>query len=204
MNIAWICSLSLVLWEVVVSNLVFNFRRTLRRIGIALLLVGILATSAIGWVLECAHDLVHFCVKALGLSRVEDWLRRRSVWFAFVLVFLMTVVFLIFKKYELGLILHKHILLALSYGLIFKIVWMSIMNYLLHLFGDQLLGVRVIAWGHGHYVRAKTFALEYLRQSAIYRRASAIKRRVMILLRRRSLLRIAKRLDRTKKRDEKT
>lgn len=176
----------------------FRLRKFLRRIGILLMVVFVLCSSVLGWVLERASDAVHFLVRILGLSRVEDWLRRQHVWIAFVIMAVMVAIFVAFKSFELHLLVQKQFIRAFSYGLLFKVVWFSIVNYLLHMFGEQFLTFRVIRWGYEKYVWMRALVRGYLERSAIYRKARQIKTRIRALMAKRSILHVAKRFMRNK------
>ena len=179
-------------------ELPFRLRKLLRRIGILLMVVFVLASSVLGWVLERASDAVHFLVRILGLSRVEDWLRRQHVWVAFAIMGVMVAIFVLFKSYELGLLVQKQFVRAFSYGLVFKVLWFGVVNYLLHMFGEQFLAFRIIRFGYDHYVRMRALVREYLERSAIYRKARQIKARILAFAKKRSILHVARRFMRKK------
>ena len=170
-----------------------RMRKLLRRIGLLLMVAFVLITSFLGWVSDKASGVVHAVIAHLGLVRVEDWLKRRSVWFAFSVVAVMLVGFLAFKSFQIQLLLDKHFVRALTYGLIFKVVYLGTLNYLLHIFGDQFLEIRWIWWCFEHYRALRRKVNIYLKRSALYRFAQRWKERIRALTRRRSLLGIARR-----------
>lgn len=177
----------------------FSIRRILRRAGITLAVFIVLLGMLLEWASHRASDIVRALVRLTGLTRVEDWLRRRSMWFALLLIVPTIILSALFKIYEINLVRHHQFLRAISYGLIFKVVGVGIMNYLLHLYSERLLQVRWIARWYGSYTYICSIVLEYLKQISVYQYALRIKRHIVSLARHRSVLATAQRFARIKK-----
>lgn len=140
-------------------------------------------------------------MKALGLRRVEDWLRRQPLWFPLTLITFMFDGSLLFKIYSFHLLTHKHIVRAVSLGIIFKVVYVGILNYLLHLYKEQLLAIAWIARLYRKYEHMRAMVLSYIREQIWYKRALTIKTHIKEtykyirsrIFNRRSVLKVAQR-----------
>ncbi len=165
----------------------------LRRVRIALLVLLVLLSMAIGWVSDRAHELFHYLILRCGLVRVEDWLKQRSIWFASLVFAFLAYGFVWFKTYEIGLFIDHHILKALSIGLLFKVTYLGMANYLIRIYAAQFLAIGWIKDLYDRYAWVRDRVVAYIKQTSAYRIAHAIRLRVVALIGRRSLWRAVKR-----------
>ena len=176
------------------QKLLFFVRRLLRRSGIVLMVGAVLTSIVLGWLFDQLNNAARALIRVFGLRRVEDWLRRQPLWFPLTLLALMLIGFVAFKAYELNLLFHGHISFALTLALIFKVVYVGILNYLLHLYAEHFLAIAWIARWYKRYEEARAHVLNWLHEQTWYKRARLIKMRITLALKRRSLLKIAQRI----------
>ncbi|MBI2108685.1 MAG: hypothetical protein HYT93_00690 [Parcubacteria group bacterium] len=149
--------------------------RVIRRVGVNILVCVVLLNMALGWVLDRLHEATHALIQALGLKHLEDWLRRQPLWFPVMLMVCMVVGYVAFNIYELALLLNKQIILALVLSTIFKVVYLGIFNYLMHIYSEQFLGIWWIRKLYERYQAIRAFVLNYIKQQPWYTRAVIIK-----------------------------
>ena len=147
----------------------------MRRAGVLFMVGAVLVNMAFGWLLDRLHEATHALIQALGLSRLENWLRKQPLWFPIMLMVFMVAGFISFKIYEINLLLHKQIILAVLLDIIFKVVYLGIFNYLMHVYSEQFLTIEWIRKLYERYQAARTFVLNYIKQQVWYGRAVVIK-----------------------------
>ncbi|MBI2030248.1 hypothetical protein HYT05_01355 [Candidatus Kaiserbacteria bacterium] len=165
----------------------------LRRVKIALIVPLVLVGMAVGWLSDRAHEFFHFLVLKCGLAHFENWLKRRSIWFASVVFAVLLWGFVWFKTYEIALILNHHVVKALSLGLVFKVTYLGTANYLIRIYAERFLAIRWIKWLYDRYANVRDRIVGYIKQTAAYRIAHSIRLRLAALISRRSLWRAVKR-----------
>ena len=153
----------------------------------------VLIGMTLGWVSDRAQDIAHRLAHVLGLERFEDWFRRQHIWLPATIILFLCVIFLFFKKYEIGLLFHGHILKAVVFGLIFKVLWFGVMNYIIRIYAVRFLEIAWIARSYEYYKAKRDGVVAYLKSTAAYQVAKKVRTRIRALLKLRSVLAIAKR-----------
>ena len=183
------------------SEMPSSLRRFVRRSAVVLMVGVVLIGIALEWVLDTLNDVTKALIRVLGLKRVEDWMRKQALWFPLTLIALMCVGFVFFKIYELHLLMDKQIGLMLTLGLIFKVVYGTMINYLLHLYREQLLSISWIAKWYGRYARLRALITAYIKRQIWYERAVLVRARIIALFKKfkalfkgRSVYRVAQRI----------
>lgn len=138
----------------------FNVRRKIRRFAIMLLVPVVLLFMFVGWCSEQGYAVFHKLVVLLRLSKLEDALRKIPIWISLPVFGILLFTWVPAKLYLLKLFLAKKYFQDFFLGLVFKVFWFGSVNYLLRLYKDQFLELRMVAFLYDKYTGAKTYVLE--------------------------------------------